>query len=162
MTGRAVQGRADVLTRRLLAAMRTRRLLAAVAALALAGSLLAACSSARIDVGTADESCYQALPTAAKAVGGHGHLAGVRKYTVGSLRELAPHLYHRLADELPKGQAVCLAGYTGHFSAAEVQKPLGRTQGIVAVAVVTWPGDELLGTLILERVPVRFQHSHLF
>ena len=139
-----------------------RRLPAALAALVAAGTLLGACSSARIDVGTADESCYQALPTAAKAVGGQGHLAGVRKYTLGNLRQMAPRLYRRLSDELPKGQAVCLAGYTGHFSAAEVEKPLGRTHGIVAVAVVTWPGDKLLGTLILEHIPVRFEHSHLF
>jgi len=32
----------------------------------------------------------------------------------------------------------------------------------LAVAVVTWPGDKLLGTLILERIPVRFGHIHPF
>jgi hypothetical protein len=28
--------------------------------------------------------------------------------------------------------------------------------------VVKTPGNELLGTLVLTKVPVRFEHSHLF
>ena len=135
---------------------------AGVASLVLAASLLAACSSARIDVGTTDESCYLALPTAAKAVGGHGHLEGVRKYTLSDLRNLAPRLYRRLADDVPGKQSICVAGYTGHFTSAEVSKPLGRPSGTLAVAVVTTPANELLGTLILTKLPVRFQHTHPF
>ncbi len=144
---------------------RARRLasrLAVLFALVLAGSVLAACSSARSDVGTTDESCYQAIPVAAQAVGGHGHLAGVRRYTLGNLHGLAPRLADRLADELPKGQGVCLVAYSGHFEASQVTKPLGRTSGPLAVAVVTSPDKKLLGTLILERIPVRFGHTHPF
>jgi len=54
---------------------------------------------------------------------------------------------------------VCLAAYTGHFTASSVQKPHGRSSGKLAVAVVTSPGNKLLGTVILNRVPVRFQHT---
>lgn len=135
-----------------------RRLGAAVAVLVTAATLLTSCSAARSGQGTTGESCYLALPTAAKAVGGHGHLAGVRQFTLGSLRGMAPRLYGRLADDVPKGQDVCLAGYKGHFTAAMVSKPLGRPVGTVAVVVVTTPGNKLLGTLILTRIPVRFQH----
>jgi len=139
---------------------RTRRRAAAVVAgLVLAASLLTSCSSARSDLGTSDDSCYLALPTAAKAVGGHGHLEGVRKYTLSSLHSVAPKLYGRLAADVPKKQGVCLAGYTGHFSATEVAKPLGRPSGTLAVAVVTTPANRLLGTLILTKLPVRFGHT---
>jgi hypothetical protein len=132
------------------------------AALVLAATLLVSCSTARTDFGTTDASCYLALPTATKAVGGHAHLEGVRKYTLSSLRSLAPRLYSRLADDLSKKQGVCIAGYSGHFRANEVSKPLGDPTGTLAVAVVTTPGNELLGTLILTKLPVRFQHTHLF
>ncbi len=129
------------------------------AALVLAASLLASCSSARSDLGTTDESCYLALPTAAKAVGGHGHLEGVRKFSFGSLHGMSPRLYGALAHDVTKKQAVCLAAYTGHFSAAKVSKPLGRPSGALAVAVVTTPGNRLLGTVILTKLSVRFQHT---
>ena len=50
----------------------------------------------------------------------------MRKYTLSSLRSVAPRLYGRLAHDVPKKQAVCIAGYTGHFTASEVSKPLGH------------------------------------
>jgi hypothetical protein len=135
-----------------------RRFGAGVVVLVTAATLLTSCSAARTGQGTTGESCYLALPTAAKAVGGHGHLAGVRQFTLGSLRSMAPRLYGHLADDVPKGQSVCLAGYKGHFTASTVSKPLGRPAGTLAVAVVTTPGNKLLGTLILKKIPVRFQH----
>ena len=132
---------------------------AIAAGLALAASVFAGCSSARSNLGTTDESCYLQLPTAAKAVGPHAHLAGVRKFTVASLKPFAPRMYAHLSGVVPKGQSVCLAAYTGHFTASSVQKPHGRSSGKLAVAVVTSPGNKLLGTVILNRVPVRFQHT---
>jgi hypothetical protein len=139
-----------------------RRFGVVVCGVLLGASAFAGCSSARLDLGTTDESCYLTLPTAAKAVGGHGHLAGVRKYSIGGLKGVAPRLYRRLADDFPKGQAVCLAGYTGSFTEDMVEKPLGRPTGKLAVVVVTLPGNKVLGTLILEKIPVRFQHTHPF
>ena len=138
---------------------------ALTAAVVLAASLLASCSSARSDLGTTDESCYLTLPTAARAVGGHGHLDGVRKFTFSDLRGMAPRLYGQLVhDGLAPKQPVCLAAYTGHFTASEVSKPLGDRTGTsaVAVAVVTTPANRLLGTLMLAKLPVRFQHTHPF
>jgi hypothetical protein len=142
---------------------RTRTRVAALAvAFVLVATLLAACSTARSDFGTTDASCYLALPTAARAVGGHAHLEGVRKYTLSSLRGVAPKLYNRLADDVSKKQAVCIAGYSGHFTSLEVSKAMGQPSGTLAVAVVTTPGNKLLGTLILTKLPVRFQHTHPF
>ncbi|HXP33827.1 MAG TPA: hypothetical protein VN820_07390 [Acidimicrobiales bacterium] len=135
-----------------------RRWGAGVAALLVAASLLTACSASRTGQGTTAESCYLALPTASEAVGDHGHLEGVRKFTLSGLHGVAPRLYKRLADEVPKGQAVCVVGYTGKFTATMVSKPLGRPTGTLAVVVVTTPANHLLGTLILTKIPVRFQH----
>jgi hypothetical protein len=129
-----------------------------LAGLALSAAVLTGCSAARTDVGTADESCYLALPTSAKAVGGHGHLAGVHKFSQGSLKTVAPRLDRYLQGKVPKGQSVCLAAYTGHFDQSTVSKPLGRTTGTFAVAIVTTPGNKLLATLILAKLPVRFRH----
>jgi len=137
---------------------RVRRLGYGLSGLIVAASLLTACSAARTGQGTTAESCYLSLPTAAHAVGGHGHLAGVRKFTLSGLHGVAPRLYQRLADEVPKGQAVCVVAYTGTFNAAMVTKAMGRPTGTLAVVVVTTPANHLLGTLILTKIPVRFQH----
>lgn len=136
--------------------------LALLLVLALPGLAFAGCSAARTDVGTADETCYLALPTAAHAVGHGAHFIGVRKYTVSSLKTLAPRLYAHTVQSMSPKQAVCLAAYTGHFSSYTVDKPLGRPSGTLAVAVVRTPGNTLLGTLILSKIPVRFQHTHPF
>ena len=145
---------------------RLRRAARILPALFLAGSLLAACSSARVSQGTSDESCYLALPTAEDAVSSQGqahpHLEGVRRFTVANLKGPAPHLYDRFKDQLPAKQALCLVAYTGHFDARDVSKAFGRSSGSLAVAVVKSPGNELLGTLILARLPVRFAHTHPF
>jgi hypothetical protein len=139
-----------------------RRLGTFAAGVALCATLFVGCSTARTDVGTTDESCYLALPTATKAVGHHGHLEGIRKFTLTNLHSFAPKLYRRVAGRVPAHQAVCVAAFTGHFNADSVSKPLGRQEGILAVSVVTSPGNELLGTLILRRIPVRFSHTHMF
>ena len=47
---------------------------------------------------------------------------------------MAPRLFGQLANDVSKKQEVCLAAYTGHFSAAKVSKPLGRPSGALAVA----------------------------
>ncbi len=139
-----------------------RRVAAGLAASLLAAFLLGACTSARSDVGTADESCYLSLPAATRAVGGHGHLEGIRKFTPADLRQLAPRLYQHLARQVPARQDLCVAAFTGHFSSDAVSKPVERETGVLAIVVLTTPGNRLLGTLVLRRVPVRFSHTHPF
>ena len=133
-----------------------------VCGLVLAASVFAGCSSARVGLGTTDESCYLELPTAAKAVDHHGHLEGIRKYTVSGLKGIAPRLYGFLVTQAPKTQAVCLAGYSGTFTKGMVMKPQGHTAGKLAVVVVTSPGNMLLATVLLTKLPVRFAHTHPF
>jgi 2-methylaconitate cis-trans-isomerase PrpF len=128
-------------------------------ALVMSAALVSGCTSARTSQGTTDESCYLALPTAHKAVGGHGAFAGVRKFSMMQLHGMAPRLYTSVSQGISKRQAVCIAAYKGHFTSSEVRKPIGHPTGTLAVAVVTTPGNKLLGTLILTKVPVRFQHQ---
>ncbi len=128
----------------------------------LAAALFAGCSSARTGQGTTDESCYLALPAAAKAVGPNAHFLGVRKYDVTGIKGFAPRLYGRLSAQVPGKQGVCVAAYRGHFSPSSVSKPFGHRAGTLAVAVVETPSNELLGTLILSKIPVRFAHTHPF
>jgi hypothetical protein len=133
-----------------------------VCGLVLAASVFAGCSSARVGLGTTDESCYLELPTAATAVGHHGHLEGIRKYTVSGLKGVAPRLYGFLIQHVPKTQAVCLAGYSGAFTQGMVMKPQGQPAGMLAVVVVTSPGNKLLATVVLTKLPVRFRHTNPF
>jgi hypothetical protein len=138
-----------------------RRLLGLLAAVVLAAALTA-CTSARTDVGTSDESCYLSLPAATRTVGGHGHLEGIRKFTSTQFRQLVPRLSQDLAGQVSPRQDLCVAAFSGYFTSEEVSKPLGRDQGSFAVVVLTTPTNRLLGTIILRRVPVRFNHTHPF
>jgi len=120
---------------------------------------LAACDSARSDLGTSSSPCFVALPTANGAVHGAGRLVGVRLFTVGSLRRQAPHAY---ADATSAGahssDHVCLVAYEGRFTAPAIQKPRGRPAGKFAVVIVAYPSTRLLTTVIFRRVPLRFGH----
>ena len=78
------------------------------------------------------------------------------------LKDPAPRLYAFLVQHVPKTQAVCLAGYSGNFTQEMVMKPLGHPTGKLAVVVVTSPGNKLLGTVVLTKLPVRFQHTNPF
>ena len=91
-----------------------------------------------------------------------GHLAGVRRYTVGNLRQVAPRLYHRLADDVPKGQSVCLVAYRALRCGGGGQADRPARQGSLAVAVVTWPGKKLLGHAHPRAHPGALRHSHPF
>jgi hypothetical protein len=123
--------------------------------------LLTGCTSARSNLGTSDSSCYLALPAASHAVGGHGHLVGVRSYTLAGLRKAAPNLFQLVADRQPNSEKVCIVAFTGFFRSSSVSDPHGRPSGRLAVVVTTIPDNRLLGTVIFLRVPLRFGHSHI-
>jgi hypothetical protein len=132
--------------------------LAAAAALC---ALVSGCASARNALGTANSGCYVALPEASAAVNGAGHLQGVRLVSVASLRHTG-RLY-ALATSEPRRHVsqVCLVAFTGPFRASEVHQPHGRSAGRLAIVVLEYPDNTLLGTIILRRVPLHFGHSHL-
>jgi hypothetical protein len=121
----------------------------------------AGCTSVRSDLGTSDSSCFLALPAATKAVGAHGHLVGVHRYTLATLRKKAPGLYRQLSTADHPSQVVCVVAFEGPFTSASVSNPHGRSSGSVAVVVTTAQGNHLLATVIFKRLPIRFGHSHI-
>jgi len=123
--------------------------------------VLSSCSSARSNLGTSDSSCYLALPTATKAVEGHGRLLGVHLFDLAALRHRAPRLFEMLATRNGGSQRVCVVAFEGHFEKSNVSKPLGRSSGRLAVVVSTTPANQLLGTVIVTRAPLHFGHPHI-
>jgi hypothetical protein len=122
---------------------------------------LAACDSARSDLGTSNGPCYVALPVADGAVHGAGRLVGVRLVNVAGLRGPAPHVYTAAtAAGAHQSDRVCLVAYEGRFASSAVRRPTGRSSGRFAVVVVAYPSSHLLGTVIFRRVPIGFGHSH--
>jgi hypothetical protein len=130
-------------------------------AVALAVCLLAGCTAARNSLGTSDSSCYLALPAAKQAVGPHGKFIGVHQFTLSSLRQKAPKVYHFLTAVKPTSQRVCIIEFVGSFTQASVRKPLGRSSGRLAVVVSEAPSNRLLGTVIFHHAPLNFAHSHV-
>jgi len=128
---------------------------------ALAVAVLAGCTTARSSLGTSDSSCYLALPTATKAIGSHGHLLGVQKFSLSALRKKAPHLLHDLATTASGSETVCIVAFTGNFTTGSVSEPRGRSSGHLAAVVSTTPGNHLLGTVIFTKAPLHFGHSHV-
>jgi hypothetical protein len=86
----------------------------------------------------------------------------VRLVTVSSLRTGGPVTLYGPASALrPKVARVCLIEYSGKYHATKVTDPLGRGSGRLAVVAVTYPGKHLVGTLILDRSPFPFSHTHI-
>jgi hypothetical protein len=132
-----------------------------LAAWALIACLAAGCTFARSNLGTTDSSCYLALPAAAKSVGSHTRLLGVRLFTLADLKRQAPKLLAQIPPERPPTQSVCTFAFSGRFTSTSVSQAHGRPAGPVAVVVLTKPSNRLLGTVILKRLPLRFSHSHI-
>jgi hypothetical protein len=122
--------------------------------------LLCACSGVRDNLGTANSPCYVALPAATGAVHHSGKLLGLRLDRVGSLRS-ARRLYLAAGGGHAGNERVCLVGFRGVFLAEDVFKPQGASAGSLAVVVLSYPDNHVLGTVILRHEPVRFGHSHL-
>ena len=125
----------------------------------LAAAVLAGCTTARSDLGTSVSSCFRALPTATRAVDGHGHLLGVQKFTVAALQRQAPDLSRQLVITRAASKRICIVAFSGNFLAASVTHPYGLTTGRLAVVVSTWPGTHVLGTVIYPQPPLRIGRS---
>jgi hypothetical protein len=137
------------------------KLTAPLVAVALAVCLLAGCTAARNSLGTSDSSCYLALPAAKHAVGPHSKFIGVHQFTLSSLRQKEPKLYHSLTGVKPTSQRVCLIEFVGSFTQTSVRKPLGKSSGGLAVVVSEAPSNRLLGTVIFHHPPLNFAHPHV-
>jgi hypothetical protein len=131
-----------------------------VVAFAVAAVLAAGCTTARSDLATSDSTCYRAIPTATDAVHGQGHLLGVERSSLATLRRQAPVLLRDVSSGEPSSQTVCVIAFEGQFTSASVAKPHGRSSGRLAVVVTTTPDDHLLGTLVFRQAPLSFGHAH--
>jgi hypothetical protein len=133
---------------------------------ALAGCLLlaavfAGCTSGRSSLGTSDDSCYLALPTATSAVHAHGRLIGVHLFDMKTLRQRAPVVFKDLRTTYDAAQRVCVVAFQGHFTKASVSHGRGRSTGQVAVVVSTTPANHVLGTALFDLTPLHFGHPHV-
>ncbi len=141
-----------------------RRLLGALGASLALGLLASSCSSARSALGTTNGDCFVAVPVAAAAVGHRGHLLGARLETWADLTGVP--LFEAATDErrvnLGAHDRLCLVAYGGHFEASDLRQAAGRRHGRVAIAVVTYPANRLVVTILIRRSPTHFGHSHLF
>lgn len=136
------------------------------AALALLGALLGAgCTSARNTLGTSSSPCFRAVAVATDAVEDRGALAGVRLLGARDL-EKRPRLRDALATRAGHAvKNVCAVAFTGQYRTTDVHDPIGHGPGggvgTIAVALVSYPQDHLLGTLVLKSVPLPFRHEVL-
>jgi hypothetical protein len=102
-----------------------------------------------------------ALPAAVEAVHAKGRLIGVHLAAVTSLvRFRALYSVAHVAHGDHPVVKVCLVAFAGHYTSATVEQPRGRPAGNVAVVVLEYQGNELLGTVIAARSPQAFGHSH--
>lgn len=132
-----------------------------IAAGVVALALVAGCTSVRNDLGTSDSACYLALPAATRAVGSHSRLLGAHLLTLADLRRQAPKLVTQISPSGSSRQSLCVLAFSGRFTSASVSKPHGRAAGPVAIVVLTKPANDLVGTVILQRLPLRFSHLHI-
>ena len=144
---------------------RMRRTVAAgavVAGLALGGTLVGGCTAGRSELGTGNSSCYQSLPRAVAAVHGAGTLKGVRLVSLETLRHFRAPLYEAArAAPGPRLTRVCLVAFSGHFTSARVEKPIGHPRGSLAIVELGYPDNRLVATLIVRRPPLPFSHNHI-
>lgn len=142
--------------------------LALAVSIAVTAAGTGACGAGRNILGTNISTCFLALPAARRAVENRGELAGVRVIDIPKLTNSPDD--RRVRDLLalmtvPLPRDVCLVAYTGSYTFAQVERPAGLPppSGMAryAIAVVTTPGSELLGTFVVEQLPLTFTRQHV-
>jgi hypothetical protein len=131
--------------------------------LAAAAGTLPACVSPRNTLGTSSSPCFRAVAVATDAVHDRGRLAGVR--LVGA-RELDRHrrLRDLLASRVGRAlQNVCVVSFHGTFRPDQVEHPLGKPpasgSGPVALVVVAYPQNSVIGTFVVTTEPLPIRHE---
>jgi hypothetical protein len=125
------------------------------------------CGAGRNILGTNTSPCFLALPVAKRAVAGRGSLAGVRMVDITKLTAPGDRAMRALLDlmTVPLPRDICLVAYTGSFTLGQVEQPAGLPPpggaGRYAIAVVTTPKSGLLGTFVVQRLPLPFTRAHV-
>jgi hypothetical protein len=114
--------------------------------------LAAGCTASRNVLGTGDSACFQAIPVAEQAVHHHGKFVGVHRVTT-------EHLHRQLPSVARHPQkAVCVVAYRGNFDSDQVRMAKPGQSGHYAVVVVSSPGNRLLRSYVLPKLPLPFRH----
>lgn len=142
---------------------RRARLTLSAAILAMAVSTVPACVSPRNTLGTSSSPCFRAVAVATDAVHDRGRLAGVRLVGVREL-DRHPHLRDLLATRVGNAlHNVCVVSFHGTFRPDQVEHPLGDApaggSGPVALVVVAYPGNTVIGTFVVTREPLPIRHE---
>ena len=134
---------------------RPRRLRVFLPAVVVAGALaLGGCGGRGAALGTTSSACFHALPPAVSSVHHRGRLIGVRLVDTGKLRNPAARA------ALAPRQKLCLVAFSGGFTPADVERPVDQRTGPYVMVAVRPDGSEVLGSLIVLRLPLAFRHSH--
>ena len=127
-----------------------RMTLASAAAIA-----LASCGARGAALGTTSSPCFHAVPTAATSIAHKGKLVGVRLVTpTGRLLQRVPQL-----AGLGPGK-VCLVVFSGQFGPTNVMAPLDTKTGAYVIVVVPPNGSRVLSSIVVQTLPVAFNHPH--
>jgi hypothetical protein len=139
-----------------------RRVVAAGVGLALGVVALGGCASTHNSLGTGSSACFQALPSATKAVHNKGRLLGVRRVTLAQLR--------RPSSTSPTSQppttlspteakrSVCVVAFQGKYAPGDVDHETVPRSGNYAVIVVGEHGGDPLRAYVTDQLPLRFRH----
>jgi hypothetical protein len=128
----------------------------------LASGGLSGCTSPRNTLGTNSSPCFKALPVGTEAVEHQGKLVGVRLLGTRQLVN-RPRLDALLDARAPNQKTVCVVAFEDSFHPHQVKDlygaPPASGTGKVAVVVVSFPQNHLVGTLLLARLPLPFRHE---
>ena len=122
---------------------------------------LGGCASPHNSLGTGSSPCFQALPSATKAVHGKGRLVGVRRVSLSQLRRPPSTPPSSTPPGQPPNQAnrsVCVVAFRGNFGPGEVEHENVQRSGNYAVVVVGEHGGTPLRAFVTNELPLRFRH----
>ena len=145
-----------------------RRTAAAGVGLALGVVALGGCASTHNSLGTGSSACFQALPSATKAVHSKGRLLGVRRVKLSQLHRpsTAPGQSSTSQTSQPPttlspseaNRSVCVVAFQGKYAPGDVDHETVPRSGNYAVVVVGEHGGEPVRAFVTDTLPLRFRH----
>ena len=130
-----------------------RRAAAAGVGLTLGVVTLAGCASPHNSLGTGSSPCFQALPSATKAVHAKARLLGVRRVALSQLRRPPPTVPPTGSD-----RSVCVVAFQGKFAPGDVEHTSTPRSGNYAIIVIGEHGGAPLRAFVTDTLPLRFRH----